>query len=282
MAKRKKVAKAHYVDNALFLEAMIEYKKQWQISKDNDEELPIISEYLGSVFLKIAQRLSFRPNFINYAFKNDMISDGIENCLHYIHNFNPEKSSNPFAYFTQIIYYAFIRRIQKEKKQLYIKYKSMQNYEISPEYVEYMNYDEDFKTTTDFKNSDFRVVVDEFVDNFEKSKKKKDAKKRKFTLSRKAQRTQRHLLRWGFSSIDSTRKPGPLGRLGTRCFSLARDFNGRTTCSVFECRFSNSGFFSNSIFMLCGVSIFFLGSPQSKLLQSDSVLRRPRNRHRFD
>ena len=177
MAKRKKVAKAHYVDNALFLEEMIEYKRQYYISKSNDEELPIISEYLGSVFLKIAQRLSFRPNFINYAFKNDMISDGIENCLHYIHNFNPEKSSNPFAYFTQIIYYAFIRRIQKEKKQLYIKYKSMQNYEISPEYVEYMNYDEDYKQVTDFKNSDFRVVVDEFVDNFEKSKKKKAAKK---------------------------------------------------------------------------------------------------------
>ena len=179
MAKRKKVAKAHYVDNAKFLEEMIEYKKMYHISKSNDEELPIISEYLGSVFLKIAQRLSFRPNFINYAFKNDMISDGIENCLHYIHNFNPEKSSNPLAYFTQIIYYAFIRRIQKEKKQLYIKYKSMQNYEISPEYVEYMNYDEDFKTVTDFKNSDFRVVVDEFVDNFEKAKKKKAAVKKK-------------------------------------------------------------------------------------------------------
>ena len=177
MAKRKKVAKAHYVDNALFLEAMIEYKKQYQISKDNDEELPIISEYLGSVFLKIAQRLSFRPNFINYAFKDDMISDGIENCLHYIHNFDPEKSSNPFAYFTQIIYYAFIRRIQKEKKQLYIKFKSMQNYEISPEYVNFMDYDEDFKSTGDFKNSDFRVMVDEFVDNFEKSKKKKAVKK---------------------------------------------------------------------------------------------------------
>ena len=177
MAKRKKVAKAHYVDNAKFLEEMIEYKRQYHISKSNDEELPIISEYLGSVFLKIAQRLSFRPNFINYAFKNDMISDGIENCLHYIHNFNPDKSSNPFAYFTQIIYYAFIRRIQKEKKQLYIKYKSMQNYEISPEYVEYMNYDEDFKTVTDFKNSDFRVVVDEFVDNFEKTRKKKAEKK---------------------------------------------------------------------------------------------------------
>ena len=177
MGKRKKTV--HYVDNAKFLEEMIEYKRQYHISKSNDEELPIISEYLGSVFLKIAQRLSFRPNFINYAFKNDMISDGIENCLHYIHNFNPDKSSNPFAYFTQIIYYAFIRRIQKEKKQLYIKYKSMQNYEISPEYVEYMNYDEDFKTTTDFKNSDFRVVVDEFVDNFEKAKKKKAEVKKK-------------------------------------------------------------------------------------------------------
>ena len=177
MAKRKKTI--HYVDNAKFLEEMIEYKKQYFTSKNNDEELPIISEYLGSVFLKIAQRLSFRPNFINYAFKDDMISDGIENCLHYIHNFNPEKSSNPFAYFTQIIYYAFIRRIQKEKKQLYIKYKSMQNYEISPEYVEYMNYDEDFKTTTDFKNSDFRVVVDEFVHNFEETKKKKAAVKKK-------------------------------------------------------------------------------------------------------
>jgi len=176
MGKRKKTI--HYVDNAKFLEEMIEYKKQYYTSKDNDEESPIISEYLGSVFLKIAQRLSFRPNFINYAFKDDMISDGIENCLHYIHNFDPEKSSNPFAYFTQIIYYAFIRRIQKEKKQLYIKFKSMQNYEISPEYVNYMDYDEDFQAASDFKNSDFRVMVDEFVDNFEKSKKKKAVKKK--------------------------------------------------------------------------------------------------------
>ena len=107
-----------------------------------------------------------------------MISDGIENCLHYIHNFDPEKSSNPFAYFTQIIYYAFIRRIQKEKKQLYIKFKSMQNYEISPEYVNFMDYDEDFKSSGDYKNTDFRVMVDEFVDNFEKSKKKKAVKKK--------------------------------------------------------------------------------------------------------
>ena len=178
MAKRKsKVNKAHYVDNAKFLEAMIEYKREYNKSKESDTDLPMISEYLGSVFLKIAQRLSFRPNFINYAFKNDMISDGIENCLHYIHNFNPEKSNNPFAYFTQIIYYAFIRRIQKEKKQLYIKYKSMQNYEIAPEYMDQEKSNNNYISLSDYENSDFKVMVDEFVDNFEKSKKKKAVKK---------------------------------------------------------------------------------------------------------
>ena len=179
MAKRKsKVNKAHYVDNAKFLEAMIEYKREYNKAKEDDTRLPQISEYLGSVFLKIAQRLSFRPNFINYAFKNDMISDGIENCLHYIHNFNPEKSTNPFAYFTQIIYYAFIRRIQKEKKQLYIKFKSMQNYEINSTYDGSANEGDNVDLTGDYKNSDFRVMVDEFVDTFEKSKKKKAVKKK--------------------------------------------------------------------------------------------------------
>jgi len=106
-----------------------------------------------------------------------MISDGIENCLHYIHNFNPEKSTNPFAYFTQIIYYAFIRRIQKEKKQLYIKFKSMQNYEINSTYDGSENAGDNVDLTGDYKNSDFRVMVDEFVDTFEKSKKKKAVKK---------------------------------------------------------------------------------------------------------
>tara|TARA_B100000953_G_scaffold111296_1_gene91590 strand:+ start:522 stop:1073 length:552 start_codon:yes stop_codon:yes gene_type:complete len=176
MAKRKKVAKIHYVDNAKFLEAMIEYKKEYTIAINNDKDLPIISEYLGSVFLKIAQRLSFRPNFINYTFKNDMISDGIENCLHYIHNFNPEKSNNPFAYFTQIIYYAFIRRIQKEKKQLYIKYKTMQN-------IEHATIDDGpMGNVNDYRGSDFKIVVDDFVDNFEKSKKKKIIKKNESNL----------------------------------------------------------------------------------------------------
>ena len=177
IAKRKKVSKLHYVDNAKFLEAMVEYKRDYNLAVKNNKELPAVSEYLGSVFLKIAQRLSFRPNFINYTFKNDMISDGIENCLHYIHNFNPEKSNNPFAYFTQIIYYAFIRRIQKEKKQLYIKYKTMQNVEQAS------SFDADANVSIDdYRNSDFKTMVDDFVDTFEKSKKKKAIKKSETNL----------------------------------------------------------------------------------------------------
>ena len=122
-----KVKPIHYVDNEKFLKEMIIYKRGFDEAKEKDELPPMISEYLGECFMKIAQRLSFRPNFINYAFKDDMISDGIENCVQYIKNFNPEKSSNPFAYFTQIIYYAFIRRIQKEKKQMQIKSKLIAN-----------------------------------------------------------------------------------------------------------------------------------------------------------
>jgi len=90
---------------------------------ENNEVKPPVTNYIGECFLKIANHLSYRPNFINYTFRDDMISDGIENCLQYLDNFNPEKSNNPFAYFTQIIYYAFVRRIQKEKKQVTIKQK---------------------------------------------------------------------------------------------------------------------------------------------------------------
>ena len=121
MAKTK-----HYVNNADFLEALINYRTEIELAEKNEEEKPPLPDYIGECFLLIAQRLSYRPNFINYVFKDDMISDGIENCLQYIDNFNPEKSKNPFAYFTQIIYYAFLRRIQKEKKQLEIKGKILE------------------------------------------------------------------------------------------------------------------------------------------------------------
>jgi hypothetical protein len=97
-----------------------------------DDEGPSITDFMGVCFLKIANGLSYRPNFINYTYKQEMISDGIENCLQYLHNFDPEKSNNPFAYFTQIIYYAFLRRIQKEKKQAHVKHQLISKQEYIP------------------------------------------------------------------------------------------------------------------------------------------------------
>ena len=113
----------HYVNNKEFLEAIIEWKEKVKEAESSDEDIPPVSDYIGECFLKIAQHLSYKPNFINYTFKEEMIGDGIENCLQYENNFNPAKSKNPVSYFTQIIYYAFIRRIQKEKKQTHVKHK---------------------------------------------------------------------------------------------------------------------------------------------------------------
>ena len=124
---KKAKEKPHYVDNKKFLEAMIEYREKCEKAKEKNRNKPDVTNYIGECFLKIANHLSYRPNFINYTFRDDMISDGIENCLQYMDNFNPDKSNNPFAYFTQIIYYAFIRRIQKEKKQIQIKSKLIAN-----------------------------------------------------------------------------------------------------------------------------------------------------------
>ena len=120
---RSRAKKEHYVNNADFLQAMKDYRKLCNKAKREKKPKPPVNDYIGSCFLKIANHLSYRPNFINYTFRDDMISDGIENCLQYLDNFNPAKSNNPFAYFTQIIYYAFVRRIQKEKKQTIIKQK---------------------------------------------------------------------------------------------------------------------------------------------------------------
>lgn len=118
---------AHYVDNKRLYASIVEYRTGVLESKKNGTPKPKIPEYIGECVLLIANRLSTKPNFINYPFREEMISDGIENCICYIDNFDPFKSDNPFAYFTQIIYFAFLRRIQKEKKQLYIKHKTLEN-----------------------------------------------------------------------------------------------------------------------------------------------------------
>jgi len=121
---------SHYVDNKKFLQALIDYKKSVDEAKERGEENPIVPNYIGECFIKISTHLSYKSNFINYTFKDDMISDGIENCLTAVAKFDPSKSSNPFAYYTQIIYFAFLRRIAKEKKQQATKYRLIENMDI--------------------------------------------------------------------------------------------------------------------------------------------------------
>ncbi len=113
----------NYIDNEKFFSEMKEWKTSITEAAATGDKPPPVNDYIGKCFWDIAQHLSNKSNFCNYPFRDDMIGDAVENCLMYAHNFDPEKSKNPFSYFTQITYYAFIRRIEKEKKQNYIKYK---------------------------------------------------------------------------------------------------------------------------------------------------------------
>ena len=182
MARKKQ----HYVDNEKFLEVMTGYRNAYLESRENGEEQkPMIPDYAGECFLKIAERLSHRPNFINYAFREEMVSDGIENCVMYASNFNPEKSSNPFAYFTQITYYAFLRRIEKEKKQLYIKYKTMDEYSTLEENSDMEGMGSDAGAVSSGASplsADKRASIYDFIHTFEE---KKRAKKRVKTEPKK-------------------------------------------------------------------------------------------------
>lgn len=120
----------HYVDNDKFLQALIDHKKACQEATAAGVDKPILPNYIGECFIKISNHLAYKGNFINYSFRDDMVSDAIENCLVAAEKFDPEKSKNPFAYYTQIVYFAFIRRIQKEKKQQATKYKLLENINI--------------------------------------------------------------------------------------------------------------------------------------------------------
>jgi hypothetical protein len=162
----------HYVNNEDFLNALVQYKSICDKAKQENKEDPIVPNYIGECFLKIAEHLSRKPNFISYSFREEMICDGIENCIMYFRNFDPTKSNNPFAYFTQIIYYAFLRRIQKEKKQMYVKYKATEQFGILDEGEMYEDVDGNMKQFVLYDN------ISEFIQNFEEKKRNKKKSKK--------------------------------------------------------------------------------------------------------
>ncbi len=175
MAKSKK-QKKHYVNNKEFLAAMVEFKNNVKKAEKNGELRPPVTHYIGECLMKISVHLSYKPNFINYTFKEEMISDGIENCLQYIDNFDPDKSKNPFAYFTQIIYFAFLRRIAKEKKHLYTKYKMMEEMDImNTSNLQKHDIGSNYRTSAK-SNEWSRDHVGNFIENFEETKRRKRQK----------------------------------------------------------------------------------------------------------
>ena len=169
MYAMKKPRKRNYVNNKDLLEALINYQKDCREAEDQGEETPRVPDYIGTCIFQIATRLATKPNFSGYSYKEDMISDGIENCLQYIHNFNPDKSQNPFAYFTQIIWYAFLRRIQKEKKQMYIRFKSSQSMMASGDTYSGDEIQLNLNTNADYMNS----FIEDFEDKLQRDKQKK-------------------------------------------------------------------------------------------------------------
>jgi len=115
------------VNNADFYEALKKHRTACQAARDSDKPLPQVPNYLGECLLQIATNLARRPNFSGYAYREDMIMDGVENALRYIESFDPNRTKNPFGYFTKVIWFRFIRKIKDEKKQLYVRFKNSQS-----------------------------------------------------------------------------------------------------------------------------------------------------------
>jgi hypothetical protein len=178
MAELNKKKNPHYVNNKDFLAAMVEFKQEVAEAEEHQLPRPKVPMYVADCIMKIATHLSYKPNFVNYSFRDEMICDGIENCLQYIDNFNPEKSNNPFAYFTQIVYYAFLRRIQKEKKYLYTKYKTSEHANVFDETSDVQEHDSGVDFNDDIKYNEWtQEYMSEFIENFEECKRKKKKKK---------------------------------------------------------------------------------------------------------
>jgi hypothetical protein len=163
-----------YIDNEAFLRALILYRKEVKVAKKSKTEKPPLSDEIGLCFLKIADHLSRKPCFVAYSFREEMISDAVENCIQYVDNFDPERSQNPFSYFTQIIYFAFLRRIAKEKKQLYIKYKATELFNLTNDNPLHGNNDDAGLNQPIYEN------ITEFIHTYEKTREdKKKLQKKK-------------------------------------------------------------------------------------------------------
>lgn len=171
---KDKTAKVHYVDNQKFYQEILNHKKKVTEAREKGLEDPKLPNYIGECIWKIASKLANKPCFINYSYRDEMISDGIENCILYFNDYNPDIGKNPFAYFTQVIYFAFLRRINKEEKNRYIIYKNFQETIVNNGHAGFLvDSDDNHLLTVNLYDN-----INDFLERFEKKEAVKKEKRK--------------------------------------------------------------------------------------------------------
>ena len=187
----------HYIDNQKFLKEILEYKKTVRSAEKAGLSKPGVSNYIGKCFMDIAENLAKKPNFTNYPFKEEMIGDAVENCIMYVTNFNPAKSKNPFAFFTQIIFFAFLRRIQKEKKQLYIKMKQFEEFDPSGKFRNWL------KDKFEPDNNPFSDILNLSQEEIQQFELRLKGKKKKTPITVKKKKVKKSSIKTESSRLDN-------------------------------------------------------------------------------
>lgn len=173
-----KKEKPHYVDNKKFYAEIVKHREACELALAEGREVPRLPNYIGECIWKIAEKLSYKPCFMNYSFRDEMVDDGIENCIMYFKDFDPNKTQNPFAYFTQIIYYAFLRRISKEERNRYTTYKYFQETMILPGVADIGLDNTELSETSNLIPKQMYDNINEFMDRFEKKEAEKKKKRK--------------------------------------------------------------------------------------------------------
>ena len=163
--KVKPKDKPHYVNNKEFSQAVVDYVKSVHAAEAEGKPTPIVPEYIARCFMRIAEGLSHKSNFVRYTYREEMVMDAVENCLKAVLNYKIETATrtgnpNAFAYFTQICYFAFLRRLSKEKKQQDIKFKFIEEAGIE----DFVHYDD----ASEAVGADEMAYVDQLKDRIER------------------------------------------------------------------------------------------------------------------
>jgi hypothetical protein len=173
--KKKKPSDADYVDNQLLYNSLVEYRKKSKEAENSGRKKPKLPEYIGDAILKIASRLSYRPNFANYPYRDEMVSDAVLNCVTYIDNFDPKLSTSPFGYLTQICWFSFVRIINREKKEKYTQYKFAEQQNNK----DFQNWFNETYAGMDIGRRDFFGLTDSDMQRFDEMCQPKKTKRKK-------------------------------------------------------------------------------------------------------